>query len=184
MGVPCPCHWCTNGLTLVWLSDVPHRPLLIWYAHFMNCYGYYDWFVGAYGCILDLLFVSRDISWFVFGLVTDVCAIHVFHIIWEWQLQPLRYPLMLLLVFRGHPSGYIIFGLIWFGLVVDYYSYNLYSCSCFLTLIFSCIVFLHNCFVIITCYLYICSLGFLSSAAFLFPRQVLEGSWVMGEECK
>ena len=81
------------------------------------------------------VFVSRDISWFVFGLVTDVCAIHVFHIIWEWQLQPLRHPLMLHLVSRGHPSGYIIFGLIWFGLVVDYYSYNLCSCSCFLTLI-------------------------------------------------
>ena len=66
MKVTWPCHWCTNGMTLVWLSDVPHRPLLIWYAHFMNCYGYYDWFVGAYGCILDLLFVSRDISWFTY----------------------------------------------------------------------------------------------------------------------
>ena len=54
MKVTWPCHWCTNGMTLVWLSDVPHRPLLIWYAHFMNCYDYYDWFVGAYGCILDL----------------------------------------------------------------------------------------------------------------------------------
>ena len=126
MKVTWPCHWCTNGMTLVWLSDVPHRPLLIWYAHFMNCYGYYIWFVGAYGCILDLLFVSRYISWLhilVWWLM--VCAIHVFHIIWEWQLQPLRHPLMLHLVSRGHPSGYIIFGLIWFGLVVDYYSLNL-----------------------------------------------------------
>ena len=120
------------------------------------------------------VFVSRDISWFAFGLVTDVCAIHVFHIIWEWQLQPLRHPLMLHLVFRGHPSGYIIFGLIWFGLVVDYYSLNLYSCSCFLTLISSYIISLLNCFATVICYLYICSLSSRSSAAFfLSSRQVL-----------
>ena len=25
MGVPCPCHWCTNGMTHVWVSDFSHR---------------------------------------------------------------------------------------------------------------------------------------------------------------
>ena len=81
MKVTWPCHWCTNGMTLVWLSDVPHRPLLIWYAHFMNCYGYYDWFVGAYGCILDLyLFRGIYHDSHIFGLVTEgVCNTRLSH---------------------------------------------------------------------------------------------------------
>ena len=79
MGVPCPCHWCTDGMTHVWVSDFSHRPLsVICYGHY-----YYDLSSGAYGCILDLIcLVDLTIIWLSVSVSGDwsLCAIHSFHI--------------------------------------------------------------------------------------------------------
>ena len=59
MGVPCPCHWCTNGMTHVWVSDFSHRPII--------CYVWplWLWFsAGAYGYILGSWSVSVSGDWY------------------------------------------------------------------------------------------------------------------------
>ena len=67
-----PCHWCTNGMTLVWLSDVPHRP------HFdmiMSSLYVYDLAIICFGGRMDaslIWFVSRDLIWLELCLVNDV----------------------------------------------------------------------------------------------------------------
>ena len=146
--------------------------------------------VGAYGCILDLLWFDLLLH-LVWCLV--LCAIHAFHNIWElatpiWLLEDsppttfgiLRSPLWI--------HGYYAedFDLIWFvWLVVKYwYNLNLYLILILYIRVPQCNIYSvpHFYFILLCCY--ICSLSFLSSAAFLLPRQVLEGSWVLGQECK
>ena len=67
-------------------------------SHYLICHGdEVIWPLGAYGCILDLIwFVSMDMTLYdlIFIWWLMVCAIHVFHNIWELATPPLW----------GHPS--------------------------------------------------------------------------------
>jgi len=128
MGGPCPCHWCTNGLTLVWLSDVPHRPLLLYDYELKNIFVMATiLFAGAYGCILDL-YLFRGIYYYYILVLGDwTCVQYTSFTAWELATPSLG----------GIPSHYtwypevspsdtwlldildLTWYLTWLGLVVD-----------------------------------------------------------------
>ena len=174
MGVPCPCQRCTSGMTLGHWSDVVPRPYLVGIRCILG---------GAYGCILDQF--CSVICYLLSVLVIDaVCNTRHSQFLGASYSTHMRTPLNLSDCLRGHPSVWLwrykvsfnmIMIMIWYlfwarGRWLTYVSapYLCYHYSVYIQ-----IFLLHHnsvyqfCFVLL-CF-YICSLGFLSSAAFLFP---------------
>ena len=141
---------------------------------FRGIYHYYILVLGDWWCV-------RYTSFTAWELATPTLEASP-HIILGVPRSPLRI------------HGYLIY-LTWLDLILDLTWARggiLFPLPLFLTysltLVISYIVpLLHSPFVIsllLPCYLYICSLSFLTSAAFLSSAAgLLEGSWDMSEEC-
>ena len=94
MGVPCPCHWCTSGMTHVWVSDFSHRPLSVSVCALILYYGQML-SVGANGCILGLICYLYICIWWMWLCVQYTSFTT------HWG-----HPSILYLYIWGLPSGY------------------------------------------------------------------------------
>ena len=140
MRVSCPCHWCTDGMTLGQESDDLSRP---WF--YLLCRRRF-WPTGAHGCILVLIWFLLSVTVYCYICISGDwwCVRYTsFTLSGSWSLQLIHEVTPHIICFlRGIPSGLLydysvmILSVI-SGLVMDFcISLNL-VCALFLSHFFS-----------------------------------------------